>query len=49
MRVVAFLAVNIVSKYGYHILVSVGIEMMHLVSFVDDISHHVGGWCIDDG
>ena len=37
------------SEHGYHILFSIVVEMVRLVALVQDISHHLWWWRIDNG
>lgn len=37
------------SEDGNHVFVSRRVEVVHLVTFVEDVSHHLRGWCVDDG
>jgi hypothetical protein len=46
--VVSLLTIYTMSEDWNHTLISVGIEMMNFVAFVQDISHHVGWGRIDD-
>ena len=48
MGVVAFLTIDIMSEDRDHVLVRVGVEVMDLVPFVDDVGHHIRRWCVDN-
>jgi hypothetical protein len=49
MVVVPLLPVNAMSEEGYHVFVGFRIEVVYLVTLVDDICHHVWRRCVDYG
>lgn len=49
VRVISLLQVDVVSEERDHILVCLCVEMMHLVSLVEDVCQHIRGRRVDDG
>jgi hypothetical protein len=49
MVVVPLLSIDAMREYWYHVLVSLIVEMVDFVSFVDDVGHHIGRRGVDNG
>ena len=47
--VVAPFAVDIVGEHGDHVLISMMIQVVNLVSLVDNVTHHLRRRSIDNG
>jgi hypothetical protein len=45
--VIPRLAIDVVRKHGYHVFIGVGVEMVDLVAFVENIRHHIGRRGVD--
>jgi len=48
MVVVPLLSIHAMSENGDHVLIGRWVEMVDLISLVDDISHHIRGRRVDD-